>query len=164
MDSVAEVKVMMSAYAAENGRNPASINVITRGGGKQYHGQVAWYFRNEDLNANNYFSNQAGRPRQVYRYNIGSYYIGGPVWLPKINKGRKNLFFFFNQEYQVQVVSYAVNEKTVPTPLERKGDFSQSYNTNGSAITVSPLATVAGHPGRPPHSDGTGRPNMLPLH
>ena len=79
MDSVAEVKVLMSAYSAENGRNPSSINVITKGGGTQYHGQVAWYFRNEDLNANNYFSNQAGRPRQEYRYNIGSYFIGGPV-------------------------------------------------------------------------------------
>jgi len=93
MDSVAEVKVLISAYSAENGRNPSSINVITRGGGTQYHGQVAWYFRNEDLNANNYFSNQAGRPRQEYRYNIGSYYFGGPVYIPKtrINQGRKKI-------------------------------------------------------------------------
>jgi hypothetical protein len=37
MDSVAEVKVLMSAYSAENGRNPSSINVITKGGGTQYH-------------------------------------------------------------------------------------------------------------------------------
>ncbi len=72
MDSVAEVKVLMSAYSAENGRNPCSINVITKGGSKQYHGQVGWYFRNEDLNANNYFSNIAGRPRTEYRYNIAN--------------------------------------------------------------------------------------------
>ena len=39
MDSVAEVKVLMSAYSAENGRNPSSINVITKGGGTQYHGR-----------------------------------------------------------------------------------------------------------------------------
>jgi hypothetical protein len=141
MDSVAEVKVLMSAYLAENGRNPSSINVITKGGGTSYHGQASWYFRNEDLNANNYFSNAASRPRQEYRYNIGSYYLGGPV--PKI--GRKhNLFFFWSQEYQNQVVSYGVNEKTVPTALERKGDFSQSYNTNGSLISGpdDPLAQV----------------------
>ncbi len=98
---------------------------------------MAWYFRNEDLNANNFFSNEAGRPRQEYRYNIGSYYIGGPVVLPKIYRGRRNLFFFFNQEYQNQVVSYAVNEKTVPTALERTGNFSKSTSTNaGSIITV----------------------------
>ncbi len=114
MDSVAEVKVLMSAYSAENGRNPSSINVITKGGGTQFHAQAAWYFRNEDLNANNFFSNQAGRPRQEYRYNIGSYYVSGPLLLPKVKSLRKKLFFFFNQEFQQQVVSYAVNEKTVP--------------------------------------------------
>jgi hypothetical protein len=136
MDSVAEVKVMMSAYSAENGRNPSSINVITKGGQTQLHAQAAYYFRNEDLNANNFFSNKAGRPRQEYRYNISSYNIGGPVVLPKIYRGKKNLFFFWNQEFQNQVVSYAVNTKTVPTALERKGDYSQSYNTNGGAITL----------------------------
>jgi hypothetical protein len=148
MDSVAEVKVLMSAYSAENGRNPSSINVITRGGGTQLHGQVAWYFRNEDLNANNYFSNEAGRPRQEYRYNIGSYNIGGPVVLPKIYRGKRNLFFYWNQEYQKQVVSYAVNEKTVPTALERTGDFTKSYNTNGSPLTVNdPLNGKKAFPG-----------------
>jgi len=149
MDSVAEVKVLMSAYAAENGRNPSSINVITKGGGKSFHGQVSYYFRNEDLNANNFFSNSAGRPRQEYRYNIGSYSIGGPVILPKIHRDRNKLFFFFNQEYQNQVVAYSVNEKTVPTALERKGDFSQSYNTNGSPITINdPAAGKTPFPGK----------------
>ncbi len=148
MDSVAEVKVLMSAYSAENGRNPSSINVITKGGSSSLHGGGSYYFRNEDLNANNYFSNQAGRPRQEYRYNIGSYSIGGPVVLPKIYRGKRNLFFFFNQEYQNQVVSYAVNEKTVPTALERTGDFSKSYNTNGAALTVQdPLNNKAQFPG-----------------
>jgi hypothetical protein len=147
MDSVAEVKVLMSAYSAENGRNPSSINVITKGGGTQIHGQVAWYFRNEDLNANNFFSNSAGHPRQEYRYNIGSYFIGGPVVLPKIYRHRNNLFFFFNQEFQNQVVSYAVNEKTVPTPLERIGDYSQSVNTNGTKINITDPTTGKQFPG-----------------
>ena len=137
MDSVAEVKVLMSAYSAENGRNPSSINVITKGGSSQIHGQASYYFRNEDLNANNFFSNEAGRPRQEYRYNIGSYTIAGPVVLPKVWRNKRNLFFFWNQEFQNQVVSYSVNEKTVPTALERTGDFSQSYNTNGTKITVN---------------------------
>jgi hypothetical protein len=136
-DSVAEVKVLMSAYSAENGRNPSSINVITKGGGTSFHGQASYYFRNEDLNANSYFSNEAGRPRQEYRYNIGSYSVGGPVILPKLSRNRKNLFFFFSQEFQNQVVAYPVEEKTVPTALERQGNFSKSYNTNGSPIVVN---------------------------
>jgi hypothetical protein len=131
MDSVAEVKVLMSAYSAENGRNPASINVITRGGTRQFHGTAAYYFRNEDLNANDYFSNLAGRPVPKYRYNIGSYTFGGPVIIPKHPSVRNRLFFFFSQEFQRQVQNYGVKEVTVPTALERKGDFSQSYNTGG---------------------------------
>jgi hypothetical protein len=148
MDSVAEMRVLMSAYAAENGRNPATISIITKGGGKDFHGQASYYFRNEALNANNFFSNSAGRPRQEYRYNIASYSIGGPVILPR-HKLRDKLFFFFNQEYQNQVVAYGVNEKTVPTALERQGDFSQSYNTNGSAITINdPLNGKKAFPGK----------------
>src|SRR6202035_814313 len=88
MDSVAEVKVLMSAYSAENGRNPSSINVITKGGAKQFHGTAAWFFRNEDLNANDYFANSAGRARVRARYNIASYTISGPVILPKVNRER----------------------------------------------------------------------------
>src|SRR5260370_27508015 len=125
----------MSAHWAENGRNPHSINVISKAGEQQYPGQMGWYFRNEDLNAKNYLSTQAGRPRQEYRYNIGSYFFSGPV--PQVNRGRKKLFFFFNQAYQVQAVSYAVNEPTEPTTLERTGAFSKSYNTNGSPTTIN---------------------------
>ena len=167
MDSVAEVKVLMSAYSAENGRNPSSINIITKGGATQFHGQAAWYFRNEDLNANNYFSNLAGRPRQEYRYNIASYYISGPVIIPKVTHGRK-LFFFFNQEYQKQVVAYAVNEKTVPTAAERNGDFSASYNTSGGKVTVNdPLNNKQAFPGNivPPsriNSTGQAILNLFP--
>src|SRR5947208_10867577 len=137
MDSVAEVKVLMSAYSAENGRNPSSINVVTKGGAKRFHGTAAWFFRNEDLNANDYFANSAGRARVRARYNIASYTISGPVIMPKINRERNKLFFFFNQEFQRQVVPYAVNQKTVPTDLERIGDFSKSYNTNGSIVRVN---------------------------
>lgn len=149
IDSIAEVKVLMSAYSAENGRNPTSINVITKGGGTSLHGQASYYFRNEDLNANSFFSNEAGRSRQEYRYNIASYSIGGPVVLPKLVPRNRNLFFFFNQEYQDQVVAYPITEVTVPTALERQGDFSKSYTTNGSPVTVNdPLNGKKAFPGK----------------
>jgi hypothetical protein len=131
MDSVAEVKVLMSAYSAEYGRNPSSIVVITKGGQRQFHGTAGYYFRNEDLNANDYFSNLAGRPVPKYRYNIGSYTFGGPVVVPNHPSVRNKLFFFWSQEFQRQVQNYGVKTVTVPTALERKGDFSQSYTTSG---------------------------------
>lgn len=149
MDSIAEVKVLASAYSAEYGRNPSSITVITKGGGKQFHGGAAGYVRNEAFNANDYFANLAGRPRTPYRYNIFNYSLGGPLLLPKINPGRNKLFFFWNQEYQQQIVQYGVRTVTVPTELERSGNFSKSYNTNGAAITVNdPLNGKTAFPGK----------------
>ncbi|MCU1263373.1 MAG: TonB-dependent receptor, partial [Bryobacterales bacterium] len=168
MDSIAEVKVLMSAYSAESGRNPSSINVITKGGGKQFHGTVGWFFRNEDLNANDYFNNLAGKPRPESRFNIANYSVGGPVILPKLSRDRK-LFFFVNQEFQHTIVPYGTKTVTVPTALERQGDFSKSYNTNCSPITIKdPLNGQKAFPGNiipPSRLTTTGQAilNIFPL-
>ena len=137
MDSVAEVKVLMSAYSAENGRNPSSISIITKGGAKQFHGGAGYYLRNEALNANDFFNNKAGRKRTAYRYNIGSYTLSGPVLIPKWNRNRDKLFFQFTQEFQQQTVQFGVRQITVPTALERAGDFTDTRSTNGALINVN---------------------------
>lgn len=149
MDSVQELKVLTSNYAAEYGRNSGgTVTVITKGGGKQFHGSGNWYYRHEDLNANDYFNNLAGRPRTPYRYNIAGYTIGGPLLLPRLNRDRSKLFFFFSQEFQHQRVAYGSKTVTVPTAAERAGDFSHHYNTNGSLITIQdPLNGKAPFPG-----------------
>ena len=136
MDSVAEVKVLMSAYSAENGRESLLHQCHHQGRPDAVARAGSLYFRNEDLNANNFFSNEAGRPRQEYRYNIGSYFIGGPVVIPQESIAATRICSSFQPGIPDQVVSYAVNEKTVPTALERTGDFSKSVNTNGSKITI----------------------------
>lgn len=136
MDSIAEVKVLASAYGAEHGRNPSAISIITKGGGKQFHGAVGAYVKNEAFNANDYFAKLANRPRTPYRYNIFNYTLSGPIVIPKFHTVRNKLFFFWNQEFQNQLVQYGVRTVTVPTALERSGDFSKSYNTNGSPITI----------------------------
>ena len=170
MDSVAEVRVLLAAYSAENGRNPFAINVITKSGGAEFHGMASYYFRNEDLNANDFFSNQAGRLRPNYRYNIGSYTIGGPLLLPKLPALRNKLFFFFSQEFQRQIETYGVEKVTVPTRLERQGNFSQSDNSNGSAVihVNDPLNNKAQFPGNivPPsrfNPIGQAMLNLFPL-
>ena len=169
VDSIAEVKVLMSAYSAESGRNPSSINVITKGGSNQYHGSASWFFRNEDLNANDFFGNVAGRPRPPYRFNIVNYSLGGPVVIPKILRGKHRLFFFYNQEFQRKIVQYGIKTVTVPTALERAGDFSKSYDTNCKAITVrDPQNSQIQFPGNiipPSRLTTTGRNilNIFPL-
>jgi hypothetical protein len=138
MDSVSEIKVLRSNYAAEYGRNAGgSITVITKGGDKQFHGSAGWYYRHESFSANSFFNNKNSQPKPPYRYNIGSYTIGGPLYVPhKFNSDRSKLFFFFSQEFQRQKVNYGAKQVTVPTALEREGDFSQSFDVNGRLIPV----------------------------
>jgi hypothetical protein len=149
MNSVSEVKLLVSNYAAEYGRNSGgTITIITKGGSNRFHGEGYWFYRHEDLNANDYFSNIAGRQRTPYRYSIPGYDIGGPILLPKINRDRNKLFFFFSQEFQHQRVAYGTKTITVPTALERKGDFSQSFDTNSKLIQIQdPLNGKKAFPG-----------------
>jgi hypothetical protein len=138
MDSVQELKVLSSNYGAEYGRNSGgTITVITKGGGRQFHGSDSWYYRHEDLNANDFFSNIAGRPRTPYRYNINGYTLNGPVVLPKFKSQKDRLFFFWSQEFQHQRVAYGTKTITVPTAMERDGNFSQSFDVNAKLIPVN---------------------------
>ncbi|MBM3766594.1 MAG: hypothetical protein FJW32_14490 [Acidobacteria bacterium] len=146
LDSVGEVKVLLSNYAAEYGRNSGgAITIVTRGGGKRMNGSFGWYNRHERYAANNWLNNQRGVARQPYRYNIGSYTLGGPIYIPgKFNRDKSKLFFFWSQEFQRQFVEFGTRTVTVPTALERAGDYSDSRNTNGALrIVRDPLSERA---------------------
>jgi hypothetical protein len=150
MDSIGEVKVLMSNYAAEHGRNSGgTITVITKGGGKQFHGSAGWYHRHESYSANNYFNNRNGIARPPYRYNIFSYTLSGPIYIPrKFNRDRSKLFFFFSQEIQRQRIDNGAKTVRVPTALEREGDYSQTFDVDGKLIKVNdPLNGGAQFPG-----------------
>jgi hypothetical protein len=117
MDSGGEVKVLMSNYAAEHGRSSGgSISIITKGGGKQFHASAGWYYRHESFSANDYFNNQRNQPRPRYRYNIASYTVAGPVYIPgKFNRERNKIFFFWSQEFQRQLITRTVRAaETIP--------------------------------------------------
>jgi hypothetical protein len=138
MDSIGELKVMISNYAAEYGRNAGgTISIITKGGGKNFHGSASWFYRHESFSANNFFANRSGLPRNPYRYNIGGYAVGGPVYIPgRFNRDRTRINFFFSQEFQRQRVDQGLRIERVPTAAEREGDFSKSQDTNGNIIRV----------------------------
>src|ERR1035438_8248926 len=101
MDSIAEVRVLTSNYQAEYGRNAGgSITVITKSGTRDFHGSAFDFYRNETLNANDFFANRSGTPRLPYRYRITGYSLGGPVYIPHhFNSDRNKLFFFWSQEF-----------------------------------------------------------------
>src|SRR5215831_14196108 len=105
MDAIQEVKVLTNGYQAEYGRNAGgTVNIVTKGGTRSFHGTGYEFFRNEALNANTFQRKQnldptiSGRPAS-YRYNTFGGTVGGPVYIPgKFNTGRDKLFFFFNIE------------------------------------------------------------------
>src|SRR5882762_4476441 len=157
IDAIQELKVLASNYQAEFGRNSGgTITVVTKSGTQQFHGTAAWNHRHEGFNANLWSNNRNGRTAQnvpnsqisPYRFNVETYSIGGPVFIPRVfNTQKKKLFFFWSQEYTGQFVSGGTQNKYTPTALERIGDFSQSRQNNGALITITDPTTGAPFPG-----------------
>ena len=145
-DAVAEVKVLRNNYAAEYGNNGgALINLVSKGGTRDYHATGYYFLRNEALNASPFFNNKAGLARPLYRHNIWGFNVGGPVQVPKLfsNKERDKLFFFFSYEKPHTITPQDPRFVTMPTALERDGDFSQSVNsTNANVFVRDPRITT----------------------
>jgi hypothetical protein len=146
LGTIAEVKVLTSAYQAEFGRAVGgTIIVTTRGGGRQYHGSGFWSHRHEEFNANDFFNNSRGVAKAPYRFNLAGWNLGGPLW-PK-NRGNSKLFFFVSQEFTRQRMNYPLQQVRMPTALERKGDFSQTLDLNQRVLTVYDPLTNTPFPG-----------------
>lgn len=144
LDAVAEYKILTSSYQAEFGRSSgAQISVVTKSGTPEFHGSGYLYHRHEGLNANNWLNNRDGRARNLFRFNNFGYTIGGPVILPRFGEGGpvttkldNRVFFFFSQEHQRQLRPQGNRNVTVPTALERRGDFSQSVDRDGNPVFI----------------------------
>ncbi|HXE32053.1 MAG TPA: carboxypeptidase regulatory-like domain-containing protein, partial [Terriglobales bacterium] len=92
-DSIQEFKVSTSLYDASQGRGSGGeINVLLKSGGQKLHGGAFEFFRSNNLNANDFFANRAGKPRPVLLQNQFGGEVGGP--LPKL----KNTFWFFSYQ------------------------------------------------------------------
>ncbi|MGH9840348.1 MAG: carboxypeptidase regulatory-like domain-containing protein, partial [Blastocatellia bacterium] len=140
LDAISEFKVLTSNYQAEYGRSAgAQISAVTRGGSREFHGSFYAFRRHDGMNANTWINNRdstatnrINKPRLDQR-DIG-YTIGGPVWIPKVfNTDKQKLFFFFSQEHQKRFTPPAGPVRvTVPTALERAGDFSQTRDNAGN--------------------------------
>ena len=84
-DSLQEFKVQVGQYDASYGRNAgANVDVVTKSGTNEFHGDVWEYFRNTALNANDYFLNQQKLPRGVLNQNQFGFTLGGPVVKDKL--------------------------------------------------------------------------------
>jgi outer membrane receptor protein involved in Fe transport len=114
LDAIAEVRIERNAYSAEYGRNAgALINVITKSGTNAFHGSLFEFFRNDKLDARNFFA--SNKPER--RYNNYGGTVGGPIIKDK-------LFFFLSNEYRRIIQSTGTRTAIVPTAAQLNGDFS----------------------------------------
>lgn len=140
LEGVEEFRAGTGSFLAESARAGGVINVVTRGGTNQLHGSIFEFFQNDDLDANNFFFNALRQGRQELRYNQYGGAIGGPIVIPKVYNGRNRTFFFYTQEKTHQQGS-ALLTSTIPTALERSGDFSKS-GAGGAAVAVFDPSTT----------------------
>ena len=139
MEAISEIKVLLNNYQAEYGQSGGAIvNIVTKSGTRNFHGEGYYYGRNEDFNANDTFNNAKGIPRPQYRFNTVGYNVGGPVYWPgKFNSDKNKLFFFFSQEIWPTKTPGTPRFFMMPTALEKKGDFSQSLDKQGDKVTLT---------------------------
>lgn len=131
-DDLSEMRVITSNSDAEFGRYPgAVVNAITRSGSNSFHGDAYDYFRNEYLNARNYFT----QPGAAVKYisNIFGAGLGGPIV-------RNRLFGFMSYQGTrvVQLASVNPSNVVVPSTLERQGNFSQTTSTAKPSTALCP--------------------------
>ena len=80
VDAVDEITLSTSAAGADStSQGAAQIKFVTRSGTNSFHGGVFWQVRNTDLDANYYFNNQIGTPRDIIKLNQGGFHVGGLV-------------------------------------------------------------------------------------
>ena len=178
MDAVQEVRVLLSNYQAEYGRNPgAQISMTTRSGTKDFHGGAYYYNRNDVFNSNDFFRNRSAitafnsKPA-LYRFHTMGATLGGPVTIPKINSTRDKLFFFYSFDKTLSRIPDAggglgvgqpsITRYNQPTALERIGDFSQSAVKPNDPITGKPFLNNVILPDRI-NRDGQTLLNVYPL-
>ena len=123
-DNVQEFKVQQNTFTAQYGWSTGNvINVVTKSGTSQLHGDVYDYLRNGALDANNYFNNLSGLPRPNSHRNQFGAAVGGPVYIPGVYKQTNKTFFFFNYEGH-RDHNAGQTAGTVPIAAFRTGNFS----------------------------------------
>lgn len=134
-DTLEEVRVLQNNFSAQYSLFGGNVVLLqTRSGTDRFHGNVFEYFRNDDLNARNYFSPTVPALKQ----NIFGYTVGGPAYIPgHYNKDKSKTFFFWSQQWAVQHVGLPTNIGASPTAAMRQGLFPTTITdpTTGSAFS-----------------------------
>ncbi len=129
-EGLQEVRVIQNNFSAEYGRGQAIIAMSTKSGTNAFHGNGVYMMRNEKLDANSFSNNAQNLEKGPFRVNDAGGSIGGPIL--------RNKLFFFSSYHGLRHNQTGTQLLTVPTALERVGNFSQTRkpDENGNPIPV----------------------------
>ncbi|MBY0506508.1 MAG: TonB-dependent receptor [Bryobacteraceae bacterium] len=140
VDSVAETQVIRTTFDAQYGRTDGGVvALVTKGGSSKFHGTGFEYLRNSRLDANTWANNLRGVAKPTFQRHQYGGNFGGPI----VNKW--NLFFFGAYE-GLRQASPNVNISSVPSLLERNGNFSNTRNADGSLSPIFDPFTTRPNP------------------
>jgi len=126
-EAVQEFKVQQTNFSAEYGYSGASVvNMITRSGSNRFHGSGYEFFRDDSLDANDWFANRNGEPIPPLRRNNFGFTFGGPII--------KNRTFFFVDYDGLRSSGLSTANAGVPTDLMRAGDFGEVCAAQGGSF------------------------------
>jgi hypothetical protein len=122
-----EFKVLQSNFGAEHAKGPVTMQVISKSGGRDFHGMAYTYLRDYHLNSNDWFANKVGTERVKNKFLYPGFNLGGPLIIPGtgFNRNRDKVFFFVGFEYFKQRLDTGFVKSWVPTTAMRNGNFSE---------------------------------------
>ena len=142
-DAIQEFKVQTSDFSAEFGRSGAAVlNATIKSGTNSFHGAAWEFFRNDKLDAADFFENAHQIPKGELRQNQFGFTAGGPVVIPKLFNGRNKVFFFADYE-GLRRVQGTVLTGSVPSVAERDSGY-----TNFQDLIAAQSGTVTDALGR----------------
>ncbi len=154
-DAVSEFRVQTNNNTAEYGRFTGGvINLTSKSGTNDFHGEVYEFLRNRELNAANFFANRTGAGRAPFVQNQFGGNLGGPI--------RKDKTFFFFSYEGFRARQGVLFTETVPTVPQLSGDFSGFRNASGAQIPIYDPLTQCGAYGNPACGSGTVQRTQFP--
>jgi hypothetical protein len=140
VDATQEVQVVKNTFDVQYGKTDGGVvSLVTKGGSNAFHGSIFEFLRNNHLDANSWTNNRSGVARTVFQRNQFGGSIGGPIWKSK-------RVFFYGAYEGLRQGAPSVNVSSVPTALERTGDFSQSRLPSGALAVIYDPATTRPNP------------------
>ena len=129
-EGLQEVRVISNNFSAEYGRGQAVISMSTKSGTNSFRGAGTYLARHEALDANSFSNNAQGIAKREFRVDDVGGSLGGPI--------RKNKIFFFSSYHGLRNNQQSTTLATVPTALERIGNFSQTFirDENGNPVAA----------------------------